>query len=140
MRLRNAHIHDASFVFAHNKVQAYARFFIEFEEDRDELLETKILSQYSGYAILKKLYGNKKPVEVAGLMQQLGYSDKSLWEQNQSDFRKRNLAKLMVNGFVLGKNNYFAILPKRLQAGCSLLSKFDIVIHNFITSRFLKKS
>ena len=116
LHLRNAHIHENSFVFAKNKIEAYARLFIEFEEDRDELLETKILSQYSGYAILKKLYGNKKPVEVAGLMQQLGYSDKSLWEQNQSDFRKRNLAKLMVNGLVLEKGSTYTLSPEIAQA------------------------
>ncbi len=115
-RLRNAHLRDASFVFAKTKILAFARLFVEFEEDREKLLEMGMFSQYSGYNILRILFKIGKPTDLLLIMKELGYKSSQWAPKDLEDFRKRRMVKLEAAGLVFGKAGTYLLSPEIAQA------------------------
>ena len=109
-RLKDAHINNLTKIFAKNKVQAYARLFVEIEEDLDYLLEENKITKACGYNVLRALFRSKKPLDLYEIINAVDA------RQSGSEIRSRYFPRLLSAGFLLYKNEKYHLNPEIKEA------------------------
>ncbi len=119
--IKSSHIHDGTRILAKNKVYAYARLFVEIEEDIDEIIRLGAVQQNSGYMFLRALSNFDEPKDIFSLMSAVGFQVKTRQFQKNyhSYYRKQTLAvfdNLQKLGLIFKKRDHYRLVPQIKQA------------------------
>lgn len=107
-KLKSIHIKNNTQVCAKGKVFAYARLFIEIEEDFERLVKSKAITPHCGYAVLKVLYNSERHLCALEIIKELKYAQTSINNLARRErFQDTILAPLKDTNFIVEKNNTY---------------------------------
>ncbi len=116
-RLRNANLQNATRILAQNMIFAYARLFIEIEEDIKELIYSKKVKPACGYSVLKFLRDSKMPASKVGIMNMFRQAQKEIAKKEGIiDFERHVLGRLVQRGFIVDTKEGYVIHPMMRKA------------------------
>ncbi len=109
-RLKHAHIHNDTKLFSKNKVYAYARLFVEIEEDLDFLLKENKITKACGYNVLRAIFHAKKPLTLYEIANEVSA------RQTGSELQSKYFSKILSAGLLLFKDGKYYLNPEIKEA------------------------